>query len=42
MNIYTYILKNKILNLEKKKKLTGNPSGGLNFDPKFIKLVLQE
>ena len=33
-----------ILNFKKKKekKLTGNPSGGLNFDPKFLKLVLQE
>ena len=33
-----------ILNLKKKtkKKLTGNPSGDLNFDPKFLKLVLKE
>ena len=30
-----------ILNL-KKKNLNGNPSGGLNFDPKLLKLVLQE
>ena len=26
--------------LIRKKKLTGNPSGGFNFDPKFLKLVL--
>ena len=37
-----YILKDMNLYLQKKKMLTGNPSGGLNFDPKFLKLVLQE
>ena len=37
---HLYILKDGILNF--KKKLTDNPSGVLNFDPKFIKLVLPE
>ena len=33
-----------ILNLKKKKKKkkAGNPGSGLNFDPKFPRLVLQE
>ena len=41
---YLYILKDMILKFKKKKKkkLTGNPSGDLNFDPKFLKLVLKE
>ena len=26
----------------KKKKLTGNPSNGLNFDPKILELVLED
>ena len=32
------------LNLKKKKKKKTNwqPSGGLYFDPKFLKLILQE
>ena len=38
---YLYILKDMILKF-KKKKLTGNPSGGLIFDQKFLKLVLKE
>ena len=39
-----YILKDMILNFKKKKKkkLSGNPSSGLIFDPKSLKIVLQE
>ena len=36
-NIWSWTLKKK-----RKKRLTGNSSGGLNFDPKFLRLVLQE
>ena len=40
---YLYSLKDMILKLRKeKKKLIGNSSSGLNFDPKFLKLVLKE
>ena len=37
--IWSWNLKEK---KKKKKKKTGNPSGGLKFDPKFLKLVLKE
>ena len=39
----SYILKDMIMNLKKKKKkLSGNPSSGLSFGPKSLKIVLQE